>query len=156
MPGYRWAAALALLLAAGGRAWSGVDADLIFTPVKEVGTAELRLATGQTQALPARAKDFLIRRADPAAIQPGEWVSFTQQEGDSAPLWLLVGPGANEVNRLAHAAEIKSSAAKRVGGIETCTLYTPCPKCRVWAQETRAKRKLHPIALRIWETSASG
>jgi hypothetical protein len=154
MRAYGWAAALALLLMPGGRAWSGADAGLIFTPVKEARSAELRLENGKAQALPAGAKVLLVRRADPESIQSGEWVSF-QQEGDGAPLWLLVGEGEVPVRRLVQAAEVKSPAAKRVGGIGTCTLYTPCPKCRQWAEETRAKRKVHPPALRVAEIAPS-
>ncbi len=155
MRAFKIVAAAALLLLTGGKAWSGVDADLIFAPIRDAAPAGLRLENGKAVTVPARTKVLLVRRADPEAIQPGEWVSFVQQEGDGAPLWLLAGPGEAEVRQLVQAAEVKSPAAKRVGGIGTCTLYTPCPKCRQWSQETRAKRRVHPPALRVAEIAPS-
>jgi hypothetical protein len=152
-----WRAVLAggVLLMATAAARGGVETDLIFLRVTGARAASLSVDGGKQLPVTGEARVLVVERADPLEIKPGEFVSGPKEPGDGAPLWLLIGPDAASVARLAQAAGIKTPEAKRVGGIGTCTLYTPCPKCRAVYMETLAKRRLHPPAVRVKEAGAS-
>jgi hypothetical protein len=143
--GFIAAAAAVFVAAAAG---AGVDSDLIFKRITESRAAAVSIGE-RSVPIESEAQVLLVRRADPAAIKDGEWVSSVKEPGDGAPLWLLIGGDTKQVQRLVETAEIKTPEAKKVGGIGTCSLYTPCPKCRRGFEETIAKRKLHPPALRV-------
>lgn len=136
------------LVALGVVVRAGVDADLLFQKITQkqaeaVAVGEFSAAVG------GEAQVLLVQQADPTGIKNGEWVSSVREPGDGASLWLMIGEDSKQVQRLIETAEVKSSEAKKVGGIGTCSLYTPCPKCRPGFEEAVAKRMRHPIALRL-------
>lgn len=142
---------MAMSLSAVARA--GVDPDLVFQRITQKQAATVTVGD-LSVPLAGEAQVLLVRRADPTTIKDGEWVSVVKEPGDGAPLWLFIGEDSKQVQRLIETAEVMSPEAKKVGGLGTCSLYTPCRKCRAGFEETVSRRKLHPIAVRVQAITA--
>jgi hypothetical protein len=65
------------------------------------------------------------------------------------PGWILTGESEKDLLALTEALGYTGTKPRQVGGIGSCTLYTPCRKCRAVFEETISKRRKHPIMLQV-------
>jgi hypothetical protein len=152
----RWLAGLGVVLAAGA-AWAGG----IFCALEErgyvvgkvvslprAGTIGLMQDAREVQMGP-RTVLVAVRTVGPAAVPPGLYVLMPRTAGGETPGWIFTADTDKDLAALAEAVGCTEAKPKQVGGIASCTLYTPCRKCQVGFAETISRRRNHPVMLRV-------
>jgi hypothetical protein len=137
----RWSVMVGL--AAGGALAAGIaTAGGIACMLAEVGLELSRAAGpasdstvpvtagGKAPRIGPETRLLRVDRMDPAPVAAGRQVLAPAMPAGETPAWLFVGEVAGDLAALDDALGLRAAAPRQVGGIGTCTLYTPCAKCR--------------------------
>jgi hypothetical protein len=96
-----------------------------------------------------------VERMEPKVVPAGQFVVAPKPGDGDVSAWMLVAGSEPEIAALAKAIGFQGAKARRVGGIETCSLYTPCAKCRGVFEAEVARRKTHPAMFRVTRAGAA-
>jgi hypothetical protein len=106
----------------------------------------LELDRGGEVALGPGASAVRAVRTDVDGIRRGQYVGISK---GNPPDWILGAEAAETVAAVYEATGLSGRKPSRVGGIGTCTLYTPCPKCAAVFAEERRRRTRHPAMFQL-------
>jgi hypothetical protein len=150
-----WASVVLVGAVVPGAAWAGGVACALQAKGFTVGQAAsyrggaVVLKAGEEVRIGPRTTVLRVDRLAPDGIRREQFVAGSPGTDFNRAQWLLVGSADRDVLALAEVLRAGSQTPKRVGGIGTCSLYTPCRKCENSAKEGRARQRSHPAILSV-------